>query len=89
MKVTDPQRLARQRRRLGYTQADLANLVGCTQQYISMIERGADRDCSEGMALRIANRLDLDLEDVFDARPSLHATTVPRSKRGTKRRMAA
>lgn len=85
MKVTHPDRIARQRRRLGYTQTDLANLVGCTQQYISMIESGKDRDCSEGIALKIASRLDLDLEVVFEAREVLHNAPITRAKRGTKR----
>lgn len=86
MKVTHPERIARQRRRLGYTQTDLANLVGCTQQYISMIESGKDRDCSEAIAIKIAARLDLDLEVAFESREVLHDAPIARSKRGTKRR---
>lgn len=89
MKVTKPERIARDRRRLGYTQADLANLVGVTQQYISMLERGVDRDCSEALALRIARRLDFDMEDAFEYRGVLHKPTVTRSKIGTKRRPVA
>ena len=89
MKVTKPELIARERRRLGYTQTDLANLVGVTQQYISMIERGIDRDCSEGLALRIAKRLDIDVEAAFDCRSVLHEPAVTRSKIGTKTRALA
>lgn len=68
MKVTNPSRIARRRKRLGYTQADLAALVGCTQQYVSAIERGLDTDCSVQIAEKIAKRLDIDVEDVFEER---------------------
>lgn len=68
MKITRPSRITRGRNRLGYTQTDLAHLVGCTQQYISMLERGADTDCSEAIASEICRRLDIELEDVFETR---------------------
>jgi len=89
MKVTNPERIARERRSLGYTQTDLANLVGVSQQYISMLERGDDRDCSEALALRIARRLGFDLEYAFEHREVLHAPAVTRSKVGTKHRTPA
>lgn len=89
MKVLHPERIARERRRLGYTQTDLANLVSVSQQYISMLERGDDRDCSEALALRIARRLDLDVEDIFEYRSALHAPRNTRSKVGTKPRIPA
>ena len=66
MKVTNPKRIALARRKKGYTQANLAALIGCTQQYVSMLEGGVDNDCSEKMALAVCKRLDLDLEDVFE-----------------------
>ena len=69
MKITNPRRIALARRKRGYTQADLAALVGCTQQYISMLEGGADTDCSERLALAICKRLDIELEDAFGVMP--------------------
>ena len=68
MKVTNPKRIATARRKLGYTQTDLAALVGVTQQYVSLLESGADSDCSERVALAITRRLNLELEDVFTER---------------------
>lgn len=88
MKITNPGRIISRRKRLGYTQTDLAGLVGCTQQYISMLERGEDTDCSEGLARRIAKRLDIDLEEVFDERGSFSVPGSPRSKVGIKVRAA-
>lgn len=84
MKITRPDLIARKRRSLGYTQTDLANLTGVTQQYISMLESGTDRDCSETLALKIARRLEIDLEDAFEHRDALHVAPVTRSKVGTK-----
>lgn len=89
MKVTNPGRIVSRRKRLGYTQADLANLVGCTQQYISMLENGVDTDCSESIARKIAKRLDVDLEEVFDERPHLSVPGNAGSKRVSKSCRAA
>lgn len=85
MRVLDGQRIARARRRYDYSQTDLANMVGVTQQYISLIETGADSDISERVALAIAKRLGADLEYLFDTReiPRVHRNT--RSKQGNKR----
>ena len=82
MKITRPDLIARERRALGYTQADLANLTGVSQQYISMLERGTDKDCSESLALRIARRLEISVEDAFEHRDALHVKPIPRSKIG-------
>ena len=73
MKITNPRRIALARRKRGYTQADLAALVGCTQQYISMLEGGVDTDCSERLALAICKRLDIELEDAFGVMPETAA----------------
>lgn len=84
MKVIDGGRIARKRKRLGYTQADLAALVGYTQQYISLLERGDDSDCSEEAALKISKRLNCDLEDLFEERAIFSAPKNPSSKLGRK-----
>lgn len=88
MKITNPQRIAARRRKLGYTQADLANLVGCTQQYISLMENGQDTDCSERIALKICKRLDLDMEVAFEEREVFGVSPKTSSKRGIKDRAA-
>lgn len=85
MKVIDGGRIARKRRRLGYTQTDLAALVGYTQQYISLLERGDDSDCSEEAALKISKRLNCDLEDLFEERSTFGAPKNPSPKLGHKR----
>lgn len=65
MQIKEPAKLKRRRKDKGYSQADLAALVNCTQQYISLLESGRDSDCSEQIAERICKRLDVDLEDYF------------------------
>ena len=69
MYVIDPPKLARRRKSKGLTQFQLSIFARCTQQYISLLESGRDRDCSEEIALRISKALDIDLEDYFEARP--------------------
>lgn len=68
MIVIDPGKLQRRRKAKGLTQMQLAIFARCTQQYISILESGRDRDCSEDIALRISKALDIDLEDYFEAR---------------------
>lgn len=68
MFVKDPAKLRRRRKDKGYSQKNLADLVDCTQQYISLLENGTDSDCSEKIAERICRRLDVQLEDYFEER---------------------
>lgn len=65
MYVKEPTKLRRARKNRHLSQVQLAALVGCTQQYISLMEQGDDRDCSEKIAERICRYLDVDLEDYF------------------------
>lgn len=88
MKVTNPKRIALARRKRGYTQANLAALVGCTQQYISLLETGVDADCSEEVAIAICKRLDIELEDAFEERLIFSDRPNARSKIGSKGRAA-
>lgn len=76
MFVKDPARLRRRRKAKGFSQAQLAALCGCTQQYISLIEGGTDRDCSEKIAGKITRWLDCDLEDLFDERQSIRGGSI-------------
>ncbi|AZP37856.1 XRE family transcriptional regulator [Acidipropionibacterium acidipropionici] len=89
MKLTDPARMARLRKRRDYTQSDLSSLVGCTQQYISAMETGADTDCSERIALEICRRLDVDLEDLFRDVTAPSLPSNERMERTSTRRSAA
>ena len=65
MYVKEPTRLRRARKTKGLSQVQLAALAGCSQQYISLLESGEDRDCSEKIAERVCRYLDIDLEDYF------------------------
>ena len=89
MKVTHPERIRRARQKLDYSQVDLARLVGCTQQYISAMETGADTDVSDEVALRICRRLGIDLEYAFEQRESFSVSANPISKPVTKKGRAA
>lgn len=68
MYVKDFSRMRRRRKEKGFSQVQLAALVGCTQQYISLIESGDDRDVSERVADKVCRWLDLETEDVFEER---------------------
>jgi transcriptional regulator with XRE-family HTH domain len=82
MHVKDPGKLRRRRKDKGYSQTDLALLVNCTQQYISMLENGTDSDCSERIAERICKRLGVDLEDYFEERTLVRNPGVATPSRG-------
>lgn len=82
MFVIDPGKLQRRRKAKGLTQQQLAIFARCTQQYVSILESGRDRDCSEDIALRIAKALDVDLEDYFEAREISRTPSVATSSRG-------
>lgn len=82
MIVIDPAKLKRRRRSKGLTQMQLAVFARCTQQYVSLLESGVDRDCSEDIALRISKALDIDLEDYFEARELVRMPAVATDSRG-------
>lgn len=82
MIVIDPPRLKRQRKAKGLTQGQLAVFARCTQQYVSLLESGTDRDCSEDIALRISKALDIELEDYFEARELVRMPTITTVSRG-------
>lgn len=68
MRVIDPTKIRRRRLDKGFTQSQLAALAGCSQQYISMLESGVDHDCSDRIARQVARWLDVNREDLFEAR---------------------
>jgi transcriptional regulator with XRE-family HTH domain len=83
MIVKDPTKLRRRRRDKHLSQVQLAALVGCTQQYISLMETGIDRDCTEKIAERICRYLDVDLEDFFEERRVVSGERVATVSRGS------
>lgn len=70
-----PVRRARARR--GLTQRELAFLARpCSQTAVYLIEKGKMPTCSDELALRIAKRLDVDVEDLFEPRSAVHLSRV-------------
>ena len=57
--------LGRARKRARLTQRELAFLARCSQTTIYLLETGRMTTCSDDLALRIVDRLPVDLEDVF------------------------
>lgn len=86
MYVTDPPKLKRRRKTKHLTQGDLAIFARCTQQYISLLESGTDRDCSEEIALRICKALDIEMEDYFEARSAVAMPGVTTNNVGGSQR---
>lgn len=69
MRVKDGgQPLARARKRARLTQRELAFLARCSQTTIYLLENGRMDTCSDDLALRIVDRLPVDLEDAFEER---------------------
>lgn len=69
MRVKDGgQPLARARKRARLTQRELAFLARCSQTTIYLLEKGRMETCSDDLALRIVDRLPVDLEDAFEER---------------------
>jgi transcriptional regulator with XRE-family HTH domain len=85
MFVKNPEKLRRRRRDKGLSQVQLAALAGCTQQYVSLMEKGDDRDVSEKIAERISKYLDVDREDYFDERRVSRMPAVATTSRGTRK----
>lgn len=65
MKIIDGDSIRRRRKRMRYTQRDLAALVGCSHAMIGYLERGEITTCTRQLAEKICARLDLDLESEF------------------------
>jgi putative transcriptional regulator len=57
-------RIKELRARMGYTQADLAKLVGVRRETISFVENG-EYNPSLLLAVRIANSFDEPVEEIF------------------------
>ncbi|MFC6006474.1 helix-turn-helix transcriptional regulator [Angustibacter luteus] len=71
MQVKEGAAIRRRRQRLGLSQRDLAYLCRpCSQTTIYLLETGRMATLSSGLALRIAKRLDVEVEVLFDERPA-------------------
>ncbi|MCL8026351.1 helix-turn-helix transcriptional regulator [Nocardioides bruguierae] len=84
MYIKDPDRLRRRRKTKGFTQTQLAVHARCTQQYISKLESGLDRDCGEDIAIRVSKALDIELEDYFETRADVRMPHVATASRGSR-----
>lgn len=88
MKVLDRDRIAKARKRKGYTQRDLAALAKCSQAAIGALETGVMPGCSKDLALTLAKWLDRDVEELFEARDNTRLHRVTNGS-GTTRRSSA
>lgn len=76
MEVIDPARIRRRRKKLRLTQRELAFLCRRTQTTIYKIENGQLKNITEGLALAIAARLDIEWEELFVAHEEASAPEV-------------
>ncbi len=80
------QRLARQfgdslrsrRKALGYTQDDLASMIGANRRFISELERGKGTSYL-GTALAAAEALGINIASLFDERRSASSSSLPKA----------
>lgn len=73
--------ICRGRKRKKLTQRQLAYLTRCSHTTIYLLETGRMKTLSEDLALAIAERLEVDVEDLFEERT---ATVVPAVATGTQ-----
>lgn len=89
MKVREPEAIKRWRQRRRLTQRELAYLCKCSQNTISLIERGDLLTMSEDLALEIADRLGVPWEDLFEAREHSGVRRVARGASSSRTEPAA
>lgn len=85
MKVKDRESLIRWRKRRDFTQRDLAMLCRCSQNTISLLERGGMTTLSDDLALTIAARLQVPWEDLFEVRGASSTPNVTNGGNATGR----
>ena len=66
MRLKNPDAIRRRRKRMRYTQRDLAALVGCSHTMIGLLETGKIKTCTRLLAEKICTRLDMDLDETFE-----------------------
>lgn len=89
MKVIDPDRLIRARKRQKYSQRNLAALCDCTQAAISALETGTMKGCSEPLAKQLAKWLDRDVEELFSRHESVRVQSVTNDRRSADQQAVA
>lgn len=77
--------LKRKRLRAGYTQRELGLLVKCSHAMIGLLERD-ETTVGDALAARIAKRLDVDVEDLFEDHPVSRGAVLPTAARSSGRR---
>lgn len=83
MIVNDSEQLREARELAGLTQSELGRLANVTQQYISKLESGRDRDCSDRVAIAIARYTGKrHVSELFTKRAA--TSTVPQNATATR-----
>lgn len=80
MRRKDPLAVRRARKRARLTQRELAFLARCSQTTIYLLEKPGPEGmetCSDEMAMRICDRLHVDVEDLFEARTASSSSRLP------------
>lgn len=92
MRVINPAKLRMHREVKNLNQRELAALVDCTQQTISLLESGRMRSCSPGLAMRIMKKLKpenpqaaFSWEDIFELEEDERMPQVTSGSRTAKR----
>lgn len=80
--------LKRKRLRAGYSQRELGLLAKCSHATIGYLERGvgaagAAATVGDALAARIAKRLNVDVEDLFEDVPSSRSSTLATAARSS------
>lgn len=87
MKLRDPDLLVAHMKHHDFSQARLARAAGCSRQFIHLLTRGEKKSCTEKIARRIEQALDVPETTLFLKMESL--AKGPVVKRATTRRVAA
>lgn len=64
-------RIKEHRARLNLTQDQLADLIGCSRQYVNRMETDDNTNVSIGLLLRMAKLFDCKVDDLFFCADSL------------------
>lgn len=70
MKLRSAEILLAFMRQKDFSMARLARYAGCSKSFISHLTGGRKKSCTEGLALRIAEALDVPVEALFVPEPS-------------------
>ena len=71
--LVDGKAVRKRRQALGHTLADVANAVGCTPQYVSLIERTDRTRVRRPVLVALASALDVDVDTLRQSSSNVHA----------------